>query len=763
MKRKILTLALLTAVFALLLCVGAAAYEATSGQLIVNGTDILKAENNTVICGEGTAVYDSSTQTLTLKNATISVPDEPNVSSYCQSGISVGQDPHLMRDLKIVLVGENRIITNNNLSNGIYVGSNNNSLTISGEGSLSITCNNGKCGIYSASNGGDIIIDGVKLDIRSEGNSGIGIQSMSGAVTLRNGADVSCICGKASIYASNSSVTIENSSVRATSIVAFSQAIASSKDLEITNSTVNCSSVGVTIYTVSGDIKISGSTVNASAEQETVIAPGYGYDIYITDNSNVTVEKSDQTNSNGDSFSAVEANIIHIFDSSLSSVTYADYINILAWDELKIANSTVKAYTSTSNVSIYCYGPVSIEDSEVLSESSGSYAIYSYQDAVTISDSVVTAISNSSTGRKSIAAGGDVGVDGSWLVTDNGLQSSGTLSNSVLFEDGSGQVFGDAVLPGDATIPQGQVLVIREGESLTIPKGVTLTNYGTIQVLGGSFTNNGTYIDYGETLGEIQGSGELPNYWFVTVKYGSGAADKVYNVVKGKAFTLPDAPGNSGYIFLGWRCGDATYKACEAVDITSDTTFTAVWGNLPDVDPEEPEEPEVSDFPFYDVNVRDWYYDAVKYVYNKGLMDGVDTHEFAPNATLTRAMVWTIIARAEGVDTTGGNSWYAKAQEWVVANGISDGEHPSAAITRQELVTMLYRYAQLKGYDVNIGEETNILSYVDFDSISEYAISAFQWACGSGLIEGDENGAVTPIATATRAQAAAIFMRYLES
>ena len=758
MRRKILTLALLTAVFALLLCVGAAAYNAMPGQLIVNGTDILKAENNTVICGEGTAVYDSSTQTLTLTNATITVNYDPNYSSYCQSGIGVGSNLNL--GLNIVLVGENQIITNNNLSNGIYVDSGNSGLKISGTGSLSITCNDGQCGIFSASNGGDIIIDGVKLDIRSEGNKGIGIQSMSGAVTLRNGADVSCICGKASIYASNSSVTIENSSVRATSTVAFSQAIASSKDLEITNSTVNCSSVGVTIYTVSGDIKISGSTVNASAEQENVIAPGYGYDIYITDNSNVTVQKSDQTNSNGDSFSAVEANIIHIFDSSLSSVTYADYINILAWDELKIANSTVKAYNNSGKgyVTIYCeYGPVSIEGSEVYAESKGNYAICSWQDKVTISNSVVTALSNSSTGRESIAASDVVDIADSWTVTDNGYFSSATYcDDSVSFEDGSGEVFGDAVLPGDVTIPQGQVLVIREGESLTIPKGVTLTNYGTIQILGGSFTNNGTYIDYGETLGEIQGSGELPNYWFVTVKYGSGAADKVYNVVKGKAFTLPDAPSNSGYIFLGWRCGDVTYKAGEAVDITSDTAFTAVWGNLPDVDPEEPEEPEVSDFPFYDVNVRDWYYDAVYYVWDKGLMDGVDTHEFAPNATLTRAMVWTIIARAEGVDTTGGSSWYAKAQEWVVAKGISDGENPSAAITRQELVTMLYRLA---------GEPTvsGTITAPDASSVSAWASDAMVWAMNIGLIEGDENGAVTPIATATRAQAAAIFMRYLES
>ena len=237
--------------------------------------------------------------------------------------------------------------------------------------------------------------------------------------------------------------------------------------------------------------------------------------------------------------------------------------------------------------------------------------------------------------------------------------------------------------------------------------------------------------------------------------YGNGAADEVKQYVDGETCILPDV-SNSGYIFLGWRNGNVTYKAGDAVTVNSDMTFTAVWGNLPDVDPEDPEEPEVPDFPFYDVNIRDWYYDAVYYVWDKGLMDGVDTHEFAPNATLTRAMVWTIIARAEGVDTTGGARWYAKAQEWVVAKGISDGENPSAAITRQELVTMLYRLA---------GEPTvsGNITAPDAESVSAWASDAMVWAMNIGLIEGDENGAVTPTATATRAQAAAIFMRYIEA
>ena len=229
--------------------------------------------------------------------------------------------------------------------------------------------------------------------------------------------------------------------------------------------------------------------------------------------------------------------------------------------------------------------------------------------------------------------------------------------------------------------------------------------------------------------------------------------------------SLNSAPNKSGYAFLGWSDGTNTYAALSQYTLTKDTTFTASWVRHPDTEyvpePEEPEEPEVSEFPFYDVPTSAWYYTAVKYVYDNKLMDGVDTYVFAPNDTLTRAMVWTIIARMSGVDTTGGANWYAKAQEWVITNGISDGENPTAAITRQELVTMLYRYAQIKGYDVSVGENTNILSYVDATSISEYAMSAFQWACGSGLTEGDENGALTPLATATRAQAAAMIMRFL--
>ena len=283
---------------------------------------------------------------------------------------------------------------------------------------------------------------------------------------------------------------------------------------------------------------------------------------------------------------------------------------------------------------------------------------------------------------------------------------------------------------------------------------LTRNKNNSVNVGSGKFESAGTFV------GNVVVNTDTT--CVVTVEYNG-----VYTVAKNSQYTLPAKPYKSGYAFLGWSDGTTTYDARATVTITKNTTFTAVWVRHPDTpyvpEPEEPEEPEVPAFPFYDVSTSAWYYSAVKYVYENKLMDGVDTYVFAPNDTLTRAMVWTIIARMSGVDTTGGANWYAKAQEWVITNGISDGENPTAAITREQLVTMLYRYAQIKGYDVSVGENTNILSYVDATSISEYAMSAFQWACGSGLTEGDENGALTPLATATRAQAAAMIMRFCQS
>ena len=158
---------------------------------------------------------------------------------------------------------------------------------------------------------------------------------------------------------------------------------------------------------------------------------------------------------------------------------------------------------------------------------------------------------------------------------------------------------------------------------------------------------------------------------------------------------------------------------------------------------------------FSDVPAGSWYYDAVAYVSENGLMNGVDAGTFDPNGTLTRAMVWTILARLEGADTEGGASWYAKAQAWAMESGVSDGEDPMGAITREQLVTMLWRYSGAPGVEL-------LLTAPDAGKISSWAMDAMRWAVSEGIIEGDETGAVNPTGSATRAEAAAIFMRFAE-
>ena len=283
--------------------------------------------------------------------------------------------------------------------------------------------------------------------------------------------------------------------------------------------------------------------------------------------------------------------------------------------------------------------------------------------------------------------------------------------------------------------------------------------------------NNGVYSYYktiDAALAEAEpgavisyiGDDASTTYYEVTIVYGNGMSEEVKDIAKDSALVLPAAPSKNGYIFMGWKCSDGhTHEAGETVVVNSDLTVTAVWSVLPDIEPGEPSGPdepvEPSALPFVDVSVNAWYYETVKAAYDAGLMNGVTDTEFAPNAPLTRAMIWTIIARASGVETEGGATWYAKAQEWVVANGVSDGEDPMGDVTREQLVTMLWR---LNGSEVMTGYIGN---YIDTGDISEWANQAMLWAVQNGIIEGDENMALAPKADTTRAQAATFFVRYL--
>ena len=160
---------------------------------------------------------------------------------------------------------------------------------------------------------------------------------------------------------------------------------------------------------------------------------------------------------------------------------------------------------------------------------------------------------------------------------------------------------------------------------------------------------------------------------------------------------------------------------------------------------------------FVDVSRADWFYDYVQYVAQNGLMEGTTRTAFEPNASMTRAMFWTVLARIDG-ETITGDAWKTLAQTWAVESGISDGTNADALITREQMVTMLYRYA---GSPVAGGMA--ISEFTDGASVSDYATDAVTWALGEGILTGMGDGILAPQGTATRAQAAAMLMRFVEA
>lgn len=256
------------------------------------------------------------------------------------------------------------------------------------------------------------------------------------------------------------------------------------------------------------------------------------------------------------------------------------------------------------------------------------------------------------------------------------------------------------------------------------------------------------------------GGGTTGNrYCYLTFETRGGSEIDSLRVKLGETVSLDEyLSERAGFDFAGWYSDDSFAERVDELYMNGSKTVCAAWE------------------PFDDAGRGDWFYDSVVYVYENGLMDGVSDTLFDPDGTVTRAQLVTMLWRLDGepsvnyalpfTDVSGGE-WYAEAVRWAagegIVNGVSETEFaPNAAVTREQLAAILHRYAQHKGYDVSIGESTNILSYSDFASISEYAISAMQWACGEGIITGVTESTLEPRGTATRAQSAAILMRFIE-
>lgn len=180
--------------------------------------------------------------------------------------------------------------------------------------------------------------------------------------------------------------------------------------------------------------------------------------------------------------------------------------------------------------------------------------------------------------------------------------------------------------------------------------------------------------------------------------------------------------------------------------------------------------------PFSDVKENDWFYATVKYAGENGIMNGVSETEFAPNTTLTRAMLVTILYRVEGSPRLNSDSkftdvssseWYSAPVIWAAENGIVNGVSetefaPNQAITREQIAAIMYRYAGVKGYDTTQGGMA-VREFEDYEAISSWAKEAMQWAVNTKLISGKTETTINPLDAATRAESATIIMRFIEA
>lgn len=283
------------------------------------------------------------------------------------------------------------------------------------------------------------------------------------------------------------------------------------------------------------------------------------------------------------------------------------------------------------------------------------------------------------------------------------------------------------------------------------------------------------------------GGGSLTTRYTVTFDTQGGSEIDSIRVTRNGTVTKPEKPTKDGYIFEGWFTDkDCTQAYDFSTRVTKNITLYAKWTEEQIEDPDNPTDPDEPDNPdepappsewenpYSDVAESDWFYDAVKYADENGLFAGTAETTFAPEESLTRAMLVTVLWRAEGQPVTNylmtfadvdEGAYYGEAVRWAASEGIVKGYSevefaPDDLITREQIAAIMQRYADFKG--IAADETADLARFTDAAQVSDWAVGNMQWAVGTGLISGRGDGSLAPQDNTTRAEAAAILMRFLE-
>lgn len=323
-------------------------------------------------------------------------------------------------------------------------------------------------------------------------------------------------------------------------------------------------------------------------------------------------------------------------------------------------------------------------------------------------------------------------------------------------------------------------------ENVTVSKPIKFTLAGKEHLRGSIAAGSRYSMTTSETSGKTEytftrvGGGSsssisTPTTYAVNVNAATNgvvAADKK-TASKGTTVTVTASP-SKGYVVDAVKVVDKDGKDVAVTEKDGKYVFTMPASAVTVTGSFKAETPAPVALPFTDVKSGNWFYDAVKYAYAQGLMTGTSATTFAPNGTMNRAMIVTVLYRLEKSPAVTGASkftdvpagqWYSDAVAWAAANKIVNGYDettfgPMNAVTREQMAAILFRYEQVKGLE-NVTLEENLNRFPDQNKISAYAIPALQWAVGQKIINGNADGTLDPTGTATRAQVAQIFTNLL--
>ena len=714
--------------------------------------------------------YDPNSATLTLKNATIEGGyDDVNTSG---AGIYAASSSGPV-SLNIVLEGENKVSGwyGINVSSGGAA-----SLSISGSGSLTVsaTATNG-IGIFVQAQSGNanLAINGANVNAVVTENNGRGVELSTGqagnpnlTIEVKGGSLQASGQPNGIIFFTNKNNTQANANLKVSGNAMV-------KTSGITTEADGSGSQGAVLTTEAGTGETGGivfdgsaGTVYGTVELQNDLTISEGETLTIGDGASLTVPDGKTLTNNGT-----------VTTTGSGSLTNSGTINNSGTLPDNIQGSAPPKITTPSLL----YGEVDKNYSQPLAAdnnpTSWSVTNGTLPNGLTLENGTISGIPTAAgTSTFTVKAENTAGSDSKELtLTINPapvLVTSVALNKSELsLYTGQSEILTATVQPSNAT-NQNVTWSSDKPDVATVDAAGKVTAVGagtatiTVTTADGNHTATCTV-----TVTRPYIPPANPNYRITVEATQGGTVTADPTAAKaGTTVTLTPVPHRGyqvGTVAVTDRFGDAV-----AVTEQADGTYTFTMPNgQVTVTVTFAEAP----LPFHDVTEGDWFYDAVRYAYENGLMDGVGDSLFAPNSDTTRAQLVTILYRLEGEPEVSGTSgftdvaadtWYTDAVAWAAANGIVNGVSetefaPGKDITREQLATILFRYAEAKGYDVSA--RADLSAYPDADQIQSYAAESVAWAVAEGLIQGFEDNTLRPAGNATRAQIATILMRFCQT